>query len=300
MLRERLQEVPLFITIVAGPRQVGKTTMVRQAVERCEHHFVAVDQPDDPLALTHSGLTPHTSDVDGAPRDAAWLVRTWQTARRLFEASRVEAFERGSQHRPFVFVLDEIQKVPRWSETVKGLWDADRAHGLAMHVILLGSSPLLMQKGIAESLAGRYELVRVAHWSFIEMHQAFDFTLNEYIYFGGCPGSVVGDNYLGRAVRIVDASQGFHPSESSTSGSGYSMSAQVGLYREVMARFAGQAAKHDTTLGENAHAVRNRERNAALFGQNDRNVTEDLCPPRQELVDSDCEEWRETHTRFVE
>ena len=189
MLRERLLEFPQFITIVTGPRQVGKTTIVRQVLERCEHHFVAVDQPDDPLALTHSGLTPHTSDVDGAPRDAAWLVRTWQTARRLFEASRVEAFERGSQHRPFVFVLDEIQKVPRWSETVKGLWDADRARGLAMHVILLGSSPLLMQKGIAESLAGRYELVLVAHWSFIEMHQAFDFTLNEYIYFGGYPGS---------------------------------------------------------------------------------------------------------------
>ncbi len=189
VLRERLQELPQFITIVAGPRQVGKTTMVRQALERFEHHFVAVDQPGAPFALTQTSLTPRTSDVDGAPRDASWLVRAWQTARQLFEASRGEAFEQNSPHRPFVFVLDEIQKVPRWSETVKGLWDADRAHSLEMHVILLGSSPLLMQKGMTESLAGRYELVRVAHWSFIEMHQAFDFTLDEYIYFGGYPGS---------------------------------------------------------------------------------------------------------------
>jgi predicted AAA+ superfamily ATPase len=181
-LRQRVQESPQFITIVAGPRQVGKTTMVRQALGNVAHYFLAVDQPEAPRALP--GFTPQTTEVDGAPRDAAWLIRTWQYARQ-----QCAVFAEKNPGQPFVFVLDEIQKIPRWSATVKGLWDADRAHNVAMHVILLGSSPLLMQKGLTESLAGRYELMRVTHWSFLEMHQAFDFTLNEYIYFGGYPGS---------------------------------------------------------------------------------------------------------------
>lgn len=183
-LRDRLQEPPLFITIVAGPRQVGKTTLVRQALEKCAHQFIAVDQPTEPRASAFGDFTSQTSEIDGAPRDAAWLIRSWQNARQQFKA-----FKLNNPAQPFAFVLDEIQKISRWSDTVKGLWDADRAQGLEMHVILLGSSPLLMQKGLTESLAGRYELMRATHWSFLEMHQAFDFTLNEYIYFGGYPGS---------------------------------------------------------------------------------------------------------------
>ena len=183
-LRHRLQEAPLFITIVAGPRQVGKTTLVRQTLEKCAHYFLAVDQPADPRAPAFGALTSQTSEIDGAPRDAAWLIRSWKDARQQFKA-----FQQINPGQPFAFVLDEIQKVPRWSDTVKGLWDGDRAQGLDMHVILLGSSPLLIQKGLTESLAGRYELMLVTHWSFLEMHQAFDFTLNEYIYFGGYPGA---------------------------------------------------------------------------------------------------------------
>lgn len=183
-LRERLQEAPLFITIVAGPRQVGKTTLVRQALEQCQHAFVAVDQPAEPRTRGFGELSAQTSEIDGAPRDAAWLIRRWKDARQ-----QCQAFQLLNTGQSFAFVLDEIQKVPRWSDTVKGLWDADRAQGLDMHVILLGSSPLLIQKGLTESLAGRYELMRVTHWSFLEMHQAFDFTLHEYIYFGGYPGA---------------------------------------------------------------------------------------------------------------
>ncbi len=188
-LKTRLQEVPRFITIVAGPRQVGKTTLVRQAIEDRAHRFVSVDPAGEPwtrsMASSGRGIQGYeTADIDGAPRNAAWLIRTWQAARAECEA----CLERNPEQ-PFVFVLDEIQKIPRWPDTVKGLWDADRARGLPMHVVLLGSSPLLIQKGLTESLTGRYELIRATHWSFVEMHHAFDFTLNEYIYFGGYPGS---------------------------------------------------------------------------------------------------------------
>ncbi len=89
----------------------------------------------------------------------------------------------------FVLVIDEIQKIPDWSETVKGLWDADRQYDRSLHVILLGWTPLLMQQEMSESFAGRYETVRLIHWSYAEMSAAFGFDLERYIYFGGYPGS---------------------------------------------------------------------------------------------------------------
>jgi predicted AAA+ superfamily ATPase len=189
ILKSRLDEVPRFITIVAGPRQVGKTTLVRQAIDEVGRLFVSVDPAGEPRA---GGFRTgsfdmeafDTGEVDGSPRNAAWLIRTWQAAR-----AQCKEFKSKEPNHPFVFVLDEIQKIARWPDTVKGLWDADRAQGLPMHVVLLGSSPLLIQKGLTESLTGRYELIRATHWSFLEMHQAFDFTLDEYIYFGGYPGS---------------------------------------------------------------------------------------------------------------
>ena len=184
LLQTRLLEIPRFITIVAGPRQVGKTTLVRQAVREIQHVFVSVDPSGENQLLALDRPSLEVQEAPGAPRNAAWLIRTWQAAR-----AQCLAFKSEHPDLPFVFVLDEIQKINHWPDTVKGLWDADRAQGLPMHVVLLGSSPLLIQKGLTESLTGRYELIRATHWSFEEMHQAFDFTLDEYIYFGGYPGS---------------------------------------------------------------------------------------------------------------
>ena len=181
-LLDRLSEPPRFLIFVAGPRQVGKTTLVHDALSqygRSDYHYFPVDQPDESRAPGFTSAEGVAYDRDVRPRDAAWLVEQWQRA-------RAAARESTDGH---ILVLDEIQKIPRWSEAVKGLWDKDRAEGLKLHVVLLGSSPLLMQKGMSESLTGRYELIRVTHWSFLEMHEAFDFDLEDYIYFGGYPGS---------------------------------------------------------------------------------------------------------------
>ncbi len=86
-------------------------------------------------------------------------------------------------------MLDEIQKIERWSEAVKGLWDDDRANGVPLHVVVLGSAPLLMQHGLNESLAGRFEPIRVSHWSYAEMAEAFGIGLDEYLFYGGYPGT---------------------------------------------------------------------------------------------------------------
>lgn len=169
--------------VVAGPRQIGKSTLVRQALMTRSSTFVAADQPlpEVPDSFDNQARAYTTQTLAGAPPSAEWLVHQWTQAR-----PRARTVADGTCH---VLAVDEIQKIPRWSEVVKGLWDADRAENLPMHVILLGSSPWLMQKGLTESLAGRYEPIRMAHWSYAEMQTAFDYSLEEYIYFGGYPGS---------------------------------------------------------------------------------------------------------------
>ncbi|NOY72063.1 MAG: AAA family ATPase, partial [Gammaproteobacteria bacterium] len=170
--------------IVSGPRQVGKTTMVRQALPVNSSCFVAADQPVaetiDPFN-EHAGSAIIDTDLASSPLTGKWLTDQWQQARA--QAVALPSGER------YMLAIDEIQKIPRWSEIVKGLWDADRANEVPLHVILLGSSPWLVQKGLTESLMGRYESISMTHWSYPEMQVAFDFSLDEYIYFGGYPGS---------------------------------------------------------------------------------------------------------------
>lgn len=183
ILRGRLDEYPIFMIVVAGPRQVGKSTMVRRVLDGYPSTFVAVDQPlneFDPFAEGPATMTTSLA-IPGEAPTAEWLIQHWMQAR-----AKAKALPQGQC---FVLAIDEIQKIARWSEVVKGLWDADRASGLNLHVILLGSSPWLMQKGLSESLAGRYELIRMSHWSYSETQEAFDFSLDEYLYFGGYPGS---------------------------------------------------------------------------------------------------------------
>ena len=180
ILVQRLAEAPRRIFTLFGPRQTGKTTIVRQALRQTElrSQYLAVDEPDTALRHFPSADTEATFP-SSQERNTHWLVRNWEDARIKAERSP------GG----FVLVFDEIQKIPNWSETVKGLWDADRARDCPLRVVILGSAPLLMQSGLSESLAGRFETIRVAHWSFKEMSEAFDFDLPTYLYFGGYPGA---------------------------------------------------------------------------------------------------------------
>lgn len=114
-------------------------------------------------------------------KDTDWIRRVWESARTTMQLRKEKVF---------LLVIDEIQKIDNWSDAVKREWDEDTRMGLNLKVVLLGSSRLLLKKGLTESLAGRYELIRLGHWSYVEMQEAFGFTLDEYIYFGGYPGPV--------------------------------------------------------------------------------------------------------------
>ena len=150
------------IQVVAGPRQVGKTTMVRQVLEE-------IRIPS--LFFNADGVSPDNQE---------WISACWGEARAQMR------FNGGAE---FLLVFDEIHKIDNWSEQVKKEWDADTFNNVNLKVVLLGSSRLLLKKGMTESLAGRFELLPMGHWTFQEMHDAFGFDINQYIYFGGYPGS---------------------------------------------------------------------------------------------------------------
>ena len=148
--------------VLAGPRQVGKSTLVRQVVQE--------------LTIPYSVEVADAVD----PKDSDWIRRIWEGARTTMTL-------RGEQER--LLVIDEIQKIDNWSEVVKREWDEDTRRHIQLKVVLLGSSRLLLKKGLTESLAGRFELIRLGHWSYLEMHEAFGMTLDQFIYFGGYPGA---------------------------------------------------------------------------------------------------------------
>lgn len=176
-LIERVLEPRRFIQVLYGPRQVGKTTAIKQVLNEIDlsSHYVSADQP--------------------TMRDEVWLEEQW-------EIGRLKAKE----NKPAVLVFDEIQKVANWSEVVKRLWDEDTFNNRPLRVVLLGSSQLLMQKGLTESLAGRFELIRAGHWSFSECQEYFGWDLDTFIFYGGYPGAAPLIKEPERWVRYIQDS----------------------------------------------------------------------------------------------
>lgn len=180
---KRLGEQRMFIQVIMGPRQIGKSTVVRQVL----------DDLKKPYLFFTADTIPSTSPT--------WISQCWASARLQM---------RTMQQEELILVIDEIQKLKNWSEYVKKEWDADSLDHLNLKVVLLGSSRVLLEKGLAESLMGRYEEIRMSHWSYREMQEAFGMSLEQYIYYGGYPGAapLINDeerwaNYVNGA--IIDA-----------------------------------------------------------------------------------------------
>lgn len=145
-----------LIQVILGPRQVGKTTTILDYLER-EHkgkfHYVSADQ------VFNTG--------------ADWLILQWQTA---FRENKL-------------LVIDEIQKCENWSELIKSMWDQFKREKKHISCVLLGSSSLQLQKGLTESLTGRFQLIKIFHWNYFESNLYTGMSLEEYLQFGGYPGS---------------------------------------------------------------------------------------------------------------
>ena len=160
-LKKRISEERKFIQVITGARQVGKTTLIMQFLKKYEFAYIY-----------------ESSDAVNVASEA-WLEQIWNVARLKIKSGNSEV----------LIVIDEVQKLLNWSEYVKKLWDEDTRTKTNIKVILTGSSRLLIQKGLTESLQGRFELIQIPHWSFLEMQEAFGYSLDEYIFFGGYPGS---------------------------------------------------------------------------------------------------------------
>ena len=150
LLHFRLLEERRFIQVVLGPRQVGKTTLVKHVLEQ--------------ITIPYSFYTADTE------QEGTWISEIWQRERLEMQFS-------GQKER--LLVIDEVQKIHNWSEFVKKQWDEDTWNKTNIKVLLLGSSRLMIMHGLTESLAGRFELIKMTHWTFAEMHTAFDILLDK-------------------------------------------------------------------------------------------------------------------------
>lgn len=162
IVTNRLKEPRKFIQVVMGPRQVGKSTVIKQVLQDL----------DTPYRFYSADNVPATN--------GAWISDCWAAVRSLKNNMESESI---------LIVIDEIQKIHNWSEAVKKEWDDDTFHDRNIKVLLLGSSRVLLEKGLSESLGGRFEEIRMTHWSYPEMRDCFGFSIDQYLFFGGYPGS---------------------------------------------------------------------------------------------------------------
>ncbi|MEE1220946.1 MAG: ATP-binding protein [Bacteroidales bacterium] len=170
-LKSRIEEVRNKIQVISGPRQVGKSTLVKQVLKEIsiDFTFISADNVEK--------------------NNVSWINEVWETARQRMKLKKTSEY---------LLVIDEVHKVNNWSEAVKKEWDADTFNDVNIKVVILGSSRLLIKDGLTESLAGRYELIHMSHWSFKEMNEAFGIDLEHYIFFGGYPGGV---NFINNETR---------------------------------------------------------------------------------------------------
>lgn len=166
LLRSRLKEKKRFIEVLAGARQVGKSTIIADVIPSLDVPFIS--ESADDVSLSGEG----------------WISTLWDRARMLEK-----------QHGEAVLIIDEIQKIQNWSEIIKKQWDEDKREQRNIKVLLSGSSRLLLMKGLSESLEGRFELIAVPHWSFSEMGDVFGVNIDEFIFYGSYPGpaELIGD-----------------------------------------------------------------------------------------------------------
>lgn len=169
VIKKRLEEERKFIQVLTGPRQIGKSTVVKQVLN------------DLPLPYRFYS-------ADNVPAtDTAWISNCWAATRSLKETNGWE---------DVILVIDEIQKISNWSEAVKKEWDDDTFHDRNIKVLILGSSRVLLEKGLSESMAGRFEEIRMGHWSYQEMKESFGLSVEQYLFYGSYPGAaaLIGDS----------------------------------------------------------------------------------------------------------
>lgn len=178
-IKSRLEEPRRFIQVLMGARQIGKSTVVKQVLQDL----------DIPFRFFSADNVPATS--------GEWISECWEAVRTIKRAQGLSTV---------ILVIDEIQKISSWSEVIKKEWDLDSFNDLDIRVLLLGSSRVLLERGLSDSLAGRFEEIRMSHWSYNEMHDCFGLSLDQYIFYGGYPGAASLINDEDRFIQYIQSS----------------------------------------------------------------------------------------------
>lgn len=157
LVRARLATTPAVVLL--GPRQVGKTTLARDV-------------------------------ADDWPGGAAYLdLERPADARRL---SDPDAYLRSLA--PRLAVLDEVQRAPFLTETLRGVIDDNRRAGFRDgQFLLLGSAALDVVRQSSESLAGRVSFVELTGINVDEAHEAA-IDVRTLWSRGGFPDSLTADD----------------------------------------------------------------------------------------------------------
>ena len=177
-LVNRMNEERGFMQILIGPRQTGKSTVIDQVLSHLDlpYHLIAADDPNL-----------NTSE---------WFASEWRKARMLTQSNNISA----------LFVVDEAQKIPHWADVAKKMWDEDTRSKCPLKILITGSSSLLLQKGMEDSLMGRFEVLHSPHWNYAECRQAFEYTLEDFLLYGGYPGASKLKDQPIRWARYMQAS----------------------------------------------------------------------------------------------
>lgn len=179
LVTKRIQEPRKFLQIIEGPRQVGKSTLIKGVLKNLDIPWLHFAADNVPVSQNY------------------WISECWNTARQRMEIEHLDEL---------LIVIDEVQKLSNWGEAVKKEWDADTFNDLNIKVVLLGSSRVRLEKGLSESLKGRFEVIRMPNWSFSEMKASFGMSLDEYMFFGGYPGAATLYDDLDRWREYIQSS----------------------------------------------------------------------------------------------
>lgn len=176
------------VSIVAGPRRCGKTTLLMQVIQNL------IEKGTDPKRIFYAQMD-HTSMPTEKPLDA--VLSTFRSENAISRDEKIYIF------------LDEIQYVPEWARWVKGVYDLED-----VKIFLSGSSASVLLPEAISYLAGRQLTTRVYPLSFSEY---LDFTgktpkardshlypalFRQYLSTGGLPEAVLEEDRFSRNILL--------------------------------------------------------------------------------------------------